>query len=532
MNKIKNFSYILLLFTSSMFFVACDDDDMSSVSPEVSIVYSNDDTLSANTGFPLGAVVAEGVNLSNLSTIVFDNKIDVVFNPALNSDVAVFFEVPFDETQGSRFGLQDITFTNKQGGVTTAQFNILQPLPEIKSFTPDLPVVGTSTIVIGNWFQDVVSVTFNGEEVEFTQISGTEVSFIVPEDATEAGDVIVETSTGASEPMFLQIDLGFDIFVISDFDGNGLRESSGWQSYGDADSFNILNDSESDGNFAKLVWAGNTTDGYVGCQSAGGDAFVTETDATKVAVLITLNANGAIGTSVDMFLNDGDNSNWAYNYIIEEDGWQTFEAVLSDFGKNYDPSNQDSDPDPSQINVVKIGLSEGGVNPAIVQFDNIKFHVYEESIPGAGPPAPVNLLANGDLELGSGDDFDNWSKWNGADRMTEETSDVFEGARAVKVVNLADGNEWDAQFVSDAVTMEVDALYTISMMIKGEADGGIVRFSTNEGTAQYGPNYTVTTAWQEVTWEITATDAATGIILDLGKSEATYIIDDIKVIKN
>ncbi len=528
MNKIKFFT--LLLFASSIFFIACDDDDISSVSPQISIIYSNDDDLSDNTGFPHTGVAAEGINLTDIATIVFDNTIDVIFNPALNSDVAIFFEVPFDEALGSRFGLQDVTFTNKKGRSTTTQFNILQPLPIIRSFTPDLPDLGSSATIIGDWLQDVVSVTYNGENVEFTEISGTEVSFIVPTDITEAGDVIVETTTGFSEPVFYQVNLGFSITLVSDFDGGGLRTADGWQSYGDADSFNFMNDAESDGDFAELVWAGNTADGYVGTQSAGGDPFLTEIDPYKVKFIIEMNGN--VGANFDVYLNDGDNSNWAINFIIEEEGWQTYEAVLADFGKNYDPSNQDSDPDPSQINLVKVGLKEdASFNPTTAQFDNIRFNIYEEPLDGSGPPPPPeNLLLNGDLELGSGDDFDNWGKWNGADRMIEETTDIYEGARALKLINPEDGDPWSAQFVSDVVTLEVGELYTISMQIKGESNGGIVRFSTNEGTSQYGPNYTVNTAWQLVTWEITATDAATRVVLDLGTTAGTYVIDDIQVV--
>jgi len=146
-------------------------------------------------------------------------------------------------------------------------------------------------------------------------------------------------------------------------------------------------------------------------------------------------------------------------------------------------------------------------------------------------PTVENLVVNGDYELGSGDDFDNWGKYNGADNMTEETTEVHSGSRGVKVTNAAEAQVWEVQLVSDPITTEVGAEYTISLWVKG--DPVTIRVSTKpDGTAQYGPDYTVTSDWAQHTWTITANEPETNISFDMGLSAGTFYVDDVVVVKN
>ncbi len=163
----------------------------------------------------------------------------------------------------------------------------------------------------------------------------------------------------------------------------------------------------------------------------------------------------------------------------------------------------------------------------------VKEGTVEDITPPPPPPAGdlVNILLNGELELGDGDDFTNWSKLNGAERMTEETADVFEGSRAMKVMNEVDGNPWETQLSSDAVATEVDAQYTASVWIKG--DDGTIRFSTNAqlGNEQYAGDFTVTAEWTQYTWTFTATTEQTTLVLDMGTTLANYVVDGIALVK-
>ena len=142
---------------------------------------------------------------------------------------------------------------------------------------------------------------------------------------------------------------------------------------------------------------------------------------------------------------------------------------------------------------------------------------------------PENLLLNGYLVEGDGDDFTNWGKYNGGDNIVS-TTDALIGGRAVKVSNSSAGDPWSVQFVSDAIETTVGEQYTISFWGKG--DGEVIRFSTKpDASAQYGPDYTLTSDWQQYTWTITANEANTNISLDMGKSAGTFIIDVIEVVK-
>jgi len=170
-------------------------------------------------------------------------------------------------------------------------------------------------------------------------------------------------------------------------------------------------------------------------------------------------------------------------------------------------------------------VGEGAISKAT---DMINIEIVEEpEIPDPVMEDPSNLLANGSLELGDGDDFANWGKFNGADRIVAETAEVYEGARGIKVTNPADGNPWDTQFVSDGIATTVGEQYTISMWVKGDA--GALRFSTNAGLGdeQYAGDYTVTSDWGQYVWTITASTELTTVVLDMGATAGTFYIDGL-----
>lgn len=145
-----------------------------------------------------------------------------------------------------------------------------------------------------------------------------------------------------------------------------------------------------------------------------------------------------------------------------------------------------------------------------------------------------NLIANGELELGEGDDFTNWGKWNGADGMTATTNaaEAYAG-RTLKVVSPGP-NAWSSQLGSDAIPTEVGVEYTLFMWIKGEegtpGDGGQIRFSTAPN-AMYSANFDITSEWQQIQWVLTANAAETQIVIDMGAvTDAVYFIDNITLL--
>lgn len=145
--------------------------------------------------------------------------------------------------------------------------------------------------------------------------------------------------------------------------------------------------------------------------------------------------------------------------------------------------------------------------------------------------ASKNLILNSELELGGGDDFTNWGKWNGGAAMfaTSASGESYYG-RALKATG--DGRDaWRTQFVSDAVNTTIGSRYLVFMWIKGETGTGNMRFSTNaSGGAAYGGNLNISTQWQQVTFEFTANSAQTRVVLDMGATATTFFVDNITMV--
>ena len=151
---------------------------------------------------------------------------------------------------------------------------------------------------------------------------------------------------------------------------------------------------------------------------------------------------------------------------------------------------------------------------------------------GSAGPAAVNLIANGGFELGSGTSFTNWAAYNGVASFSAGSGgEVNTGARSLKVEVLANnpGGHWRVQFASDLFPTTVDKTYKISFQIKSATAGGSGRLSTGP-TAQYQPDFTTNTSWTIVSWTITAKEAQTRILFDMGAVADTYFIDEVSIV--
>lgn len=153
--------------------------------------------------------------------------------------------------------------------------------------------------------------------------------------------------------------------------------------------------------------------------------------------------------------------------------------------------------------------------------------------PNPGGPAPVNLLANGGFEAGSGSTFTSWTAYNSPAAFSSGTgaAEIHGGTRSLKVSVGADnpGGQWRVQLASDPVPTNVNTAYRVSFWIKSLAAGGSGRLST-QPTAQYQADFETGTDWTQVTWTFTARDAQTRILLDMGARANTYLIDDVELV--
>ncbi len=160
---------------------------------------------------------------------------------------------------------------------------------------------------------------------------------------------------------------------------------------------------------------------------------------------------------------------------------------------------------------------------------------YMKTITGGGSgPTAVNLLSNGSFENGSGDNFNNWSKYNGGSSLlgTTVAAEVQSGSRALKVVVAADGNPWAVQLASDEFATTSGKTYNMTFFIKSATTGGQMRISTGGtgSTAQYSGNYATSTDWVQKTYSFTANGAMTRVLIDIGSKANTYFVDNVQVV--
>lgn len=153
---------------------------------------------------------------------------------------------------------------------------------------------------------------------------------------------------------------------------------------------------------------------------------------------------------------------------------------------------------------------------------------------GTASPASIfyaskNLILNSELEVGVGDVFDSWSKFNGATFLvaTSVKDESYYG-RALKATG--DGRApWRTQFVSSFAPTVVGRKYLVFMWIRSTAANGSIRFSTDPSPI-YGNDITIGTDWRQVTFEFTANAALTRIALDMGSKTNVYFVDNVTMV--
>ncbi|MHA7056812.1 hypothetical protein ACWGOQ_0006305 [Aquimarina sp. M1] len=386
-NMNKKFFLLFLMMGLFLCLSSCEENENEGGTfgtPTIVNILSLGDESTINSGLPDELVRVEGTGLGDMKEIVFDGTVNTFFNSALNSNVALFFNVPFDADQGSRFGNQTVTFTNLYGETVSTEFEIVQPEPTLTvegTFSPPKGEAGIEIRAFGNWFFNVEDVLIDGESVgDFRVVSPQELIFTFPEGRTETTEFTVVTSAGMVSKD-LPIEGGFVEYLLTDFDGNGAIPGN-WTNYGDS-KFRIANGLGTDGTLgAEIIWDDTGTDNFTGCTSEQDFAPVTTgTDAENAFLLIDINADDFPGTVLEFVITDATSNTWLVKPPLSGTGWQTVEIKISDFGFGFDPNNQgNGDPNPSTITKVNVQISQEGGNapiPSGYRFDNLRLRVLE-----------------------------------------------------------------------------------------------------------------------------------------------------------
>lgn len=119
----------------------------------------------------------------------------------------------------------------------------------------------------------------------------------------------------------------------------------------------------------------------------------------------------------------------------------------------------------------------------------------------------VELIQNGNFESGTGDSFTNWwfGSGDGAATFTEETTDVQEGSRSLKVEVTALGtNPWDIQGINDAWASVQGEDYTLTFWAKSQTAGGTLKTVMQIGDSYAEQSFTFSENWEKYEWAFTA----------------------------
>lgn len=201
--------------------------------------------------------------------------------------------------------------------------------------------------------------------------------------------------------------------------------------------------------------------------------------------------------------------------------------------------------------------SSGGYNfstadamVAAAQAANIQIHghvlawhaqtqgAYYRSLLSSSTLSTTNLAQNSGFENGDATSFTNFTVLNsgnpaGTATITVGTgaAEVRTGTRSLKVVNPAayTTEQWRVQVASDPITLVAGKQYQISYWVKASAANGSIRLSTLSPSSLYQADQVIGTAWQQVTWLITANQEQTRLSFDMGRNSNTYFIDDVSV---
>ncbi len=153
----------------------------------------------------------------------------------------------------------------------------------------------------------------------------------------------------------------------------------------------------------------------------------------------------------------------------------------------------------------------------------------------AGTSHGQNLISNGNFEAGYNSGWNHLASDGGAASYSEETTEHYEGLKALKVqVTNLGANPWSIQSMGPNVSLEAGKDYTLTFWAKSTANG------TNISTLIQGTDYyenrthDLTTAWAKYTWTISVSEAydqaASNPSIRLRYPElGTVTIDDIRL---
>ena len=486
--------YIKLLFSlvavlALLTTVSCSEEDVISGEGTGNVFIS---VINPTAEYPNEAVTIQGAGFNEVQFLFVGNK-QATFQ--LDGDV-ITFVIP----ESTPDGLTAVTLAMANNYRVAAEFEVLlRPTPVFSTISPSAANPGENVIITGNSLNNLLKVTVGDIEATVVSSSATELVFTVPDGPQNNARAVIEvTTSGGKTSSKSTFYVGKNLLLNGTLDEGDGDEFTNWGKWNGADGMTASAQPYT-GRALKAV-------------AAGGDAWRSQfgSDAVETIVGVEYTAYMWVkaeenGGNIRFSTNAAAGALYSGNYDITTE-WQQIEWVFT--------AN-----DPLTKLVLDLGVSSG----MVYHVDNITL------ISGlTGPPPLPNLLLNGGLEDGDGDEFTNWSKMNGAEGMTA-SDQSYKGSRALRAESIGDA-QWKSQFAADKVVTEIGKDYVVSVWIKTEANTGQVQFDVRGGDPQYLDMHDVTTEWQQIESTFTAVAAETEVVLALGNQAGmVFLLDNFSL---
>jgi hypothetical protein len=193
-NTISRFLFLLIYMGAVLVFVSCDDDEASA--PEITDVRVIGKPDTSFVAIEAGnMIVIQGRNFINVREVLFNNFV-APFNPNYTTDKSIIVTIPEDApTEVTDANAPNELKVVTSSGVAVFEFTLLPTPPQIwvlNEFTKP----GDQMVLLGNDMFLVEKLIMPGG-IDVTDFvineEGTACTFILPENATEAGPIQMKT---------------------------------------------------------------------------------------------------------------------------------------------------------------------------------------------------------------------------------------------------------------------------------------------------------------------------------------------------
>ena len=221
----------MLFAAAALGFASCEDYPDAFVLadgvPTVQYVRYADRDVLIEQAYMGEVVCLVGDNMRSVRELYFNDR-PALLNTSYMTEHTIIAAIPGELAKEKTDMMYLIT---KNQDTVKVDFQVLVPPPAIKGMSCEWAPAGSMASLYGDYFVDDPVVPFHmvfaGAEVdpETVNVTKTEVTFMVPEDAVQGEKVSVTTVYGSSESVFLYKD---NRGLITDFDGSTDVVPQGW----------------------------------------------------------------------------------------------------------------------------------------------------------------------------------------------------------------------------------------------------------------------------------------------------------------